>query len=324
MLQNHVCCNRFDFYEFSTRIPLWSPSRPTVILNFVLFFLFVEEYLEHEAAAMSPNPVFSNPLGVHPPYGYNHVSITSPSSQIISIAGQLGNDKDGRPLPSYEQQVAQAFKNLQLCLESVGATPSNVTKIRFYIVDHSDEKMPPLGTSLVKMFGQDPTQYPPSVLVPVPRLATAENFFEIEATAVVERDQATRGGPIEVTNDEFDVLVVGAGLSGLTAAIAVQQAGLSCVVLEAENRVGGKTLCVQAAEGEGVVDLGAAWINDTNQSKMFALAEKYGFHTEVQRVEGLDIAQDEMGKITTTPYGEPKVCKHRFCIKPSRSRYPYT
>lgn len=47
------------------------------------------------------------------------------------------------------------------------------------------------------------------------------------------RDQCVR---------DIDVVVVGAGLSGLQAATDVQGAGFSCVVLEAMDRVGGKTL----------------------------------------------------------------------------------
>lgn len=106
-----------------------------------------------------------------------------------------------------------------------------------------------------------------------------------------------------------DVVVVGAGLSGLRAAVDIQKAGFSCVVLEAEDRVGGKTLSVPASsEGAGVVDVGAAWINDTNQSYMYAMAQKYGINLEMQRTEGLNLYLKEDGSVAKRRYGDSGVC----------------
>jgi monoamine oxidase len=103
-----------------------------------------------------------------------------------------------------------------------------------------------------------------------------------------------------------DVIIVGAGLSGLRAATELHSAGLSYVVLEAEDRVGGKTLSVPASSnGTGLVDMGAAWINDSNQSEMFALAEEFDFDLIVQRAEGDSLFQDEEGKVTSIEYGLP-------------------
>lgn len=88
----------------------------------------------------------------------------------------------------------------------------------------------------------------------------------------------------------FDVVVVGAGLSGLQAASDIQQAGLSCVVLEARDRVGGKTWTREARNGKPV-DVGAAWINDTNQSKIYALAKRFNLELVKQSTEGDCIMQ---------------------------------
>ena len=57
---------------------------------------------------------------------------------------------------------------------------------------------------------------------------------------------------------EADVAVVGAGLSGLTAARELTAAGASVVVLEARERVGGRLLGVRVGEG-AVVDLGGEY-----------------------------------------------------------------
>ncbi|EWZ00290.1 hypothetical protein FOYG_00173 [Fusarium oxysporum NRRL 32931] len=103
----------------------------------------------------------------------------------------------------------------------------------------------------------------------------------------------------------FQVVVVGAGLSGLQAAREVHNAGLSYIVLEAMDRVGGKTLSVQASDGNGVVDLGASWINDTSQSEIYKLAKEFGFDLVEQRTEGNSLYRDEMGQVHCIPFEMP-------------------
>ena len=75
----------------------------------------------------------------------------------------------------------------------------------------------------------------------------------------------------------------------MQAATDLQNAGLSCIVLEAKDRVGGKTLTAKVQNGPGVLDLGAAWINDQTQPKMYALFKKFGFEPIVQRVKGDEV-----------------------------------
>jgi monoamine oxidase len=74
-----------------------------------------------------------------------------------------------------------------------------------------------------------------------------------------------------------DVAVVGAGLSGLTAATAVRQAGRSVVVLEARHRVGGRNLDYQLAPGK-VAELGGEWAGP-GQDQVLALAKELGVGT---------------------------------------------
>jgi monoamine oxidase len=77
-------------------------------------------------------------------------------------------------------------------------------------------------------------------------------------------------GPISGTRESVDVVVIGAGLSGLQAALTIQAMGFSCAVVEAIDRVRGKTLTLASKKSvPGVNNIGAAWINDTTQSEMY-------------------------------------------------------
>jgi len=72
---------------------------------------------------------------------------------------------------------------------------------------------------------------------------------------------------------EVDVIVVGAGLSGLTAAHRLRQFGSTVAVFEAAPRVGGR---VSSADVDGVhVDLGGTFVGP-GQDRILALAEEVG------------------------------------------------
>lgn len=70
-----------------------------------------------------------------------------------------------------------------------------------------------------------------------------------------------------------DIVVVGAGLAGLTAARALNRDGLRVAVLEARDRVGGRVHSVPL--GGTTVDLGGQWIGP-GQERMYALAREMG------------------------------------------------
>jgi monoamine oxidase len=70
-----------------------------------------------------------------------------------------------------------------------------------------------------------------------------------------------------------DVIVVGAGVAGLTAARLLQEQGLTVIVLEARDRVGGR---VHTLRDGRITDLGASWIHGVDDSPVAAAAEAFG------------------------------------------------
>ncbi|HEX3910311.1 MAG TPA: flavin monoamine oxidase family protein [Solirubrobacteraceae bacterium] len=74
-----------------------------------------------------------------------------------------------------------------------------------------------------------------------------------------------------------DVVVVGAGLAGLSAARAISRAGRSVVVLEARERVGGRTWN-RPITGGAYIDAGAEFVGPT-QDRIKALAQAVGVAT---------------------------------------------
>ncbi|MFI6940460.1 flavin monoamine oxidase family protein [Streptomyces sp. NPDC050418] len=76
---------------------------------------------------------------------------------------------------------------------------------------------------------------------------------------------------------EADVVVIGGGLAGLTAARDLKKAGKSVLVLEARDRVGGRVLNLKVPGG-GVTEGGGEFIGPT-QDRMKALADELGVGT---------------------------------------------
>lgn len=73
-------------------------------------------------------------------------------------------------------------------------------------------------------------------------------------------------------SDPVDVLVVGAGVAGIAAARALRVRGISCLVVEAKDRIGGRAY----TDATGF-DHGASWLHQANDNPLTAFAEALGF-----------------------------------------------
>jgi len=94
-----------------------------------------------------------------------------------------------------------------------------------------------------------------------------------EAPAALTFGESTEEGTVTA----FDTIVIGAGISGLTAARLLTDAGRRTVVLEARDRVGGRVWS-DRADGR-VTDRGASWIHGITDSPVAAAADAFGMRT---------------------------------------------
>ncbi|MGD1252866.1 flavin monoamine oxidase family protein [Mycobacterium seoulense] len=83
---------------------------------------------------------------------------------------------------------------------------------------------------------------------------------------------------------EVDYCVVGAGFAGLTAALRLKQSGHSVALLEARDRVGGRTFTEYRPDGTWI-DRGGAWIGP-GQDRIYALMDEFGVAEYKQHNDG--------------------------------------
>lgn len=90
-----------------------------------------------------------------------------------------------------------------------------------------------------------------------------------------------------------DVVIVGAGPAGLTAARALKKAGLSVAVLEARDRVGGRTW-TDTIDG-AMLEIGGQWVSP-DQTVLLALLNELGLETYSRYRDGKSVYIGADGK----------------------------
>jgi monoamine oxidase len=111
----------------------------------------------------------------------------------------------------------------------------------------------------------------------------------------------TAGAAARRRTRRADVVVVGAGLAGLTAARELVKKGKSVIVLEANNRPGGRVWTHHLSDGEGT-ERGGAYVGPT-QNHIIGLAKELGIGTVSAVIEGNNVAYIEGDRVEWSDTG---------------------
>jgi len=121
----------------------------------------------------------SNPPGlVTPKNPYSQVAAVDGAGRLVTTAGQLGVDADGRLAGDFRGQVRQALANLSTALAAEGMRVEDILGLRHYVVSGQD-----LGAVNVERIAFLGEARPASTLVYVSGLANPKALYEVEAIA---------------------------------------------------------------------------------------------------------------------------------------------
>lgn len=76
---------------------------------------------------------------------------------------------------------------------------------------------------------------------------------------------------------QYDVIVVGAGIAGLSATRELEHLGHSVLILEANNRIGGRGYVGYIGDDKVPIDYGGAWIHGISTNPLTGMVDAMGF-----------------------------------------------
>lgn len=112
------------------------------------------------------------------------------------------------------------------------------------------------------------------------------------------------------------VIVIGAGISGLAAAQKLKQKGFTVLVLEAQDKIGGRT-CTDNSLGFAF-DKGASWIHGIKKNPITSLAKDAGIESVVTDDDNV-VVYDKNGKAYTDEILDEAEAEFQKAIKAVRN-----
>lgn len=114
---------------------------------------------------------------------------------------------------------------------------------------------------------------------------------------------------------QYEVIVIGAGMSGLSAAASLIAAGKEVLVLEGRDRVGGR-MSPGDLSGQRV-DLGAQWLEGTKGNPIVSLCQKFNV-SHVQTRNKIWLFDGQGQKISSSKYAKAERLAEKVLQKTSR------
>lgn len=128
-----------------------------------------------------------NPPALCPPVQNLYAQVViAPAGRTAYVAGQVALDAAGGLVGpgDHAAQARQAFLNVRLALEGVGAAPADMVRHNIYVVDHRPELVPVIFGAAQEVYG-DPWPLAASTLLGVQTLGLPGWLIEVEATALL-------------------------------------------------------------------------------------------------------------------------------------------